>query len=234
MTKKIIALMAVATIIFVCTFAACGKEEENVYANDKDFDFVTDENGQKILSDDGEFIVYVTNEKGKRVTDENKEPQTIIQQFEPLENDGVVENYGYIFTLPANWETDKTAPGKFINKNSDSVASIGVVKYFYDDYYELNKDTYETIKKELGEDAVTWEDNIEILPEAKNACRFTMKNEEGITILIFFENNENVYKILYNSAEVDAAVYECDIFCQALTFKAFQYYDDITAVSDKK
>ncbi|MBQ6838224.1 MAG: hypothetical protein IJO44_05235 [Clostridia bacterium] len=229
MTKRIIALMAVATIVFVCTFAACGKDEINVYADNKDFDFVTDENGQKVLSDDGEFIVYVTDEKGKRVTDSNKEEQTMFEQFVPLENDGVVENYGYIFTLPEGWKTDTADAGKFINKDKEAEASIGVVKYFYDDYYQLNKDTYETLKKELGEDAVKWEEEVDILPEAEKACRFIMEKDGAMSILVFFENSGNVYKILYNTTSVDSGVYDCEIFCKAITFKAFQYYDDITA-----
>lgn len=229
MTKRIIALMAVATIVFVCTFAACGKDEINVYADNKDFDFVTDENGQKVLSDDGEFIVYVTDEKGKRVTDSNKEEQTMFEQFVPLENDGVVENYGYIFTLPEGWKTDTADSGKFINKDKDAEASIGVVKYFYDDYYQLNKDTYETLKKEHGEDAVKWEEEVDILPEAEKACRFIMEKDGAMSILVFFENSGNVYKILYNTTSVDSGVYDCEIFCKAMTFKAFQYYDDITA-----
>lgn len=229
MTKRIIALMAVATIVFVCTFAACGKDETNVYADNKDFDFVTDENGQKVLSDDGEFIVYVTDENGKRVTNSNKEEQTMFEQFVPLENDGVVENYGYIFTLPEGWKTDTADAGKFINKDKEAEASIGVVKYFYDDYYQLNKDTYETLKKELGEDAVKWEEEVDILPEAEKACRFIMEKDGAMSILVFFENSGNVYKILYNTTSVDSGVYDCEIFCKAMTFKAFQYYDDITA-----
>ena len=229
MTKRIIALMAVATIVFVCTFAACGKDEINVYADNKDFDFVTDENGQKVLSDDGEFIVYVTDEKGKRVTDSNKEEQTMFEQFVPLENDGVVENYGYIFTLPEGWKTDTADAGKFINKDKEAEASIGVVKYFYDDYYQLNKDTYETLKKELGEDAVKWEEEVDILPEAEKTCRFIMEKDGAMSILVFFVNSGNVYKILYNTTSVDSGVYDCEIFCKAITFKAFQYYDDITA-----
>lgn len=229
MTKRIIALMAVATIVFVCTFAACGKDEINVYADNKDFDFVTDENGQKVLSDDGEFIVYVTDEKGKRVTDSNKEEQTMFEQFVPLENDGVVENYGYIFTLPEGWKTDTADAGKFINKDKEAEASIGVVKYFYDDYYQLNKDTYETLKKEHGEDAVKWEEEVDILPEAEKTCRFIMEKDGAMSILVFFENSGNVYKILYNTTSVDSGVYDCEIFCKAITFKAFQYYDDITA-----
>ena len=229
MTKRIIALMAVATIVFVCTFAACGKDEINVYADNKDFDFVTDENGQKVLSDDGEFIVYVTDEKGKRVTDSNKEEQTMFEQFVPLENDGVVENYGYIFTLPEGWKTDTADAGKFINKDKEAEASIGVVKYFYDDYYQLNKDTYETLKKELGEDAVKWEEEVDILPEAEKTCRFIMEKDGAMSILVFFENSGNVYKILYNTTSVDSGGYDCEIFCKAITFKAFQYYDDITA-----
>lgn len=229
MTKRIIALMAVATIVFVCTFAACGKDEINVYADNKDFDFVTDENGQKVLSDDGEFIVYVTDEKGKRVTDSNKEEQTMFEQFVPLENDGVVENYGYIFTLPEGWKTDTADAGKFINKDKEAEASIGVVKYFYDDYYQLNKDTYETLKKELGEGAVKWEEEVDILPEAEKTCRFIMEKDGAMSILVFFENSGNVYKILYNTTSVDSGVYDCEIFCKAITFKAFQYYDDITA-----
>lgn len=234
MTKKIIALMAVATIIFVCTFAACGKDDENnVYVDNKEYNFVTDENGDKVLSKDGELVVYATDDNGKYIKNSDGEYETLLQQFQPIEDDGVVEDYGYIFTLPEGWETDKTQVGSFVNKKNNGTATIDIVKYLYDDYYKLNLDTYEKLKKELGEDAVTWEEDVDILPEAEKACRFTMKAEDAISVLVFFENSGNIYKILYTTTNVDTAVYECDIFCKAITFKGFQYYNDITAVSDK-
>ena len=73
------------------------------------------------------------------------------------------------------------------------------------------------------------QEEVDILPEAEKTCRFIMEKDGAMSILVFFENSGNVYKILYNTTSVDSGVYDCEIFCKAITFKAFQYYDDITA-----
>lgn len=233
MSKKIIAILTVATVLFVCIFASC-KKEESLYSSDKDFDLVTDENGKKVLSEDGELLVYVTDEDGKYVTEESGEKVTLRQQFEPMENDGIVEDYGFKVFLPDGWKTDSTKVNYFVNKAKNEVCEISVVKYLYDDYYDLNKDVYERFKD--SETEVTWEENVKLGKAFKNVCRFTMKTEESTAVLYFFENSGNVYKVLFSGEEVNFEEFLVDTvdFCKAMDFKGFTYYNDVTAVSEKK
>ncbi len=232
MTKKIIALLTVATILFVCAFASCRKEE-SLYSSDKDFEFVTDDNGNKILADDGQLLVYATDEDGKYVTEESGEKVTLRQQFEPMENDGIVEDYGFKVFLPDGWKTDSNKVNSFVNKSKKESCEISVVKYFYDDYYNMNKDFYDELKENKLD--VTWEDEVELGTAFKNACRFTMKTDDGFSVLYIFENSGNVYKVLFTGADIgfDDLLVDTVDFCKAMDFKGFTYYNDITAVSEE-
>ena len=229
MSKKIISVLIVATILFMCVFAACGKE--SLYASDDDYQFVTDANGEKVLDEDGQLLVYVTNEKGKYVTEKNGEKATQGQQFVPLKNDNVVEDYGFKITLPEGWDVNETKVNSFSNKDKKMECDITIVRYFYDDYYNLNKQTFETIEKQGV--TVTWEDNIDLGDSFKNACRFTMSKDGAKSVLYFFENSGNVYKILFTGEDVTEEVMTLSTveFCKAIQFKNFTYYNDVTAVS---
>lgn len=232
MTKKIIAILAVATILFVCTFASC-KKDEGLYSSDKDFELVTDENGKKILSEDGELLVYATDENGKFVKDESGERVTLKQPFEPMENDGIVEDYGFKVFLPDGWKTDNTKVNSFINKSKKETCEISVVKYFYDDYYNKNKDFYNDLKE--NDIDVNWEDDVNLGKAFKKACRFTMKTDDGFSVLYIFENSGNVYKVLFTGSDIgfDDFLVDTVDFCKAMDFKGFTYYNDITAVSEE-
>ena len=80
----------VAVIALSVVFTSCNKD---VYVNpstDSEYILVTDENGKKVLSEDGELIVYVTDVDGKKVKDDNGEYVTEIQGFVgQLEENGV-------------------------------------------------------------------------------------------------------------------------------------------------
>lgn len=232
MSKKIIAILTIATILFVCIFASCQKEE-SLYSNDKDFELVTDENGNKVLSEDGELLVYATDEGGEFVTDESGERVTLRQQFEPMENDGIVEDYGFKVFLPDGWKTDSSKINSFINKSKNETCEIAVVKYFYDDYYDKNKEFYDQLKE--NDIDVNWEDGVKLGSAFKNACRFTMKTDESFSVLYIFENSGNVYKVLFTGSDIgfDDFLVDTVDFCKAMDFKGFTYYNDITAVSDE-
>ncbi len=230
MSKKIIVIITVVTIVFVCSFAAC-KKEEGIYANEKEFDFVTDENGEKVLADDGQLIVYATDENGKHIVNKDGEKETVIQQFQPLENDGVVEDYGFKVTLPDGWKVEDTDFGKFINKSKKQACEISVVKYFYADYYAMNKTFYDKLLE--TENEVKWEDDVELGKDFGNACRFTMKSDGNISVMYFFRNSKNVYKILFTGTDSDSFVADTEAFCKSIEFKNFRYYDDVTSVSEK-
>ncbi len=229
MSKKLIAILTVATIVFVCVFAACEKEE-GIYSDSKDYDFVTDENGEKVLSDDGQFLVYATDENGKHVTNADGEKETLLQQFTPLEEDGVIEDYGFKLTLPDGWKSVPSSFGSFINNSKGITCDISIVEYFYDDYYLTNKDFYKKLNKENVE--VLWEEDIDFGKEYNGVCRFTMTVDDQVTVLYFFENSDNVYKLLFQGPKSDTLISDTEEFCKSMEFKAFTYYDDITKIPE--
>ena len=235
MNKKIIAILTVATILFICIFASCKKEENALYIDNKEYKFVTDENGEKVLAEDGRLLVYETNEHGKIVKDENGEPVTLVQQFQPIQNKNYIEDFGYTLTLPEGWKSTAQY-GEFINPEKSYKCELSVVKYFYEDYYDMNKDVYNSIKEADFKDAdtsVTWEEDIGFSDEYKGACRFIVRIEDAISITYFFENSDNVYKVLFSGESGDELIKDSEEFCKSMNFKPFAYYDDITERTTK-
>ena len=228
MSKKIIAVLIVFTVLFMTVFAACNsEEEEQIYVGKNEYDFVTDENGERVLNKDGEFLVYATNDKGKREKDENGEYITMAQPFEPIEDGDVIENYGYKFNLPKGWKTTYN-PGEFINEKANQKLDIDVIKMTYSDYYDKNMDFYQQLKA-AGQDVV-WESDVDLGSDFAGACRFTLKHDDGMTVMYFFVNSGNLYKFLFNSADPATAVADSEALCKVINFKPFTYYDDITSV----
>ena len=124
MSKKIIAVLLVATVVFMCAFAACGKNEENdgVYVKNEELNFVTDESGNKVLDYDGRLIVYATDKDGEKVTNSKGEYETLAQEFQPIEDDGVVEDLGFMFEIPEGWKSTDTF-GVFENEKAKQRAN---------------------------------------------------------------------------------------------------------------
>lgn len=229
MSKKIIAVLLVATVLFMCVFAACNKkEEEGIYVENKDINFVTDENGEKVLDSDGRIIVYATDEDGKKTKDDNGEYVTLVQEFQPIEDDGVVEDLGFFFKIPEGWESTNEF-GVFKNEDAGQVFEISILEQLYDDYYKSTKEDYEEFSKLEGVTA-TWSEDVDLGKDFRGLCRFTMENKDGIIIMYIFENSKNLYKVRF-IAEVnkEGAVAESEEMLKALTFKPYAYYTDITA-----
>ncbi len=228
MSKKIIAVLVVLTVLFMTVFAACNsnEEEERVYVNNDEYDFVTDENGERVLNEDGEFLVYAQDDKGRREKDENGEYVTMAQPFEPIEDGDVIENYGYKFNLPEDWKTTNQ-PGEFVNDKAQQQVEIDVLKFTYSDYYDKNVEMYQQLKSQ-GHN-VKWEDDVDLGADFTSVARFTLQTEEGISIMYFFVNSGNLYKLLFNAVDPATAVADSEALCKAIDFKPFTYYDDITS-----
>lgn len=229
MNKKIISILVVATIAFMCVFAACDKGTYTNPATGTKYQLVTDENGEKILSDDGELLVYVTDENGRRVKDENGEYETAVQGFiGQIEENGVVEDYAYKLTLPDGWRITETE-GLFENRLDKKTAEIKILDQSYSDYYDLNKKYYKDVAK-LNNYTATWEEeNIEFVKGAENVCRVTFMGEKEIKVAYFFENNDNLYNYVYTTSDVkeDTAA-SAVAFFNNVEFKDFTYYVETT------
>ncbi|MBR5441477.1 MAG: hypothetical protein IKV44_00850 [Clostridia bacterium] len=239
MSKKIIAALLVATMLFVCVFAACNKnkaenEEETtrVYADATEFNFVTDEDGNRVYTPDGEFIVYVTDEDGKVVTNESGEAESMVQQFVPIVDDNRAEYYGYSITLPEGWSVDETKSGSFVNNDKQQKVSITAINKTYSDYYESNKAAYEELSNEEGMTA-TWEEGVALGDGCARVVRFTLKSESAMNVMYFFVNNGNLYKILFEASDPATAVADSEAICAAVSYKPYQYFEtEVTDASD--
>lgn len=229
MSKKIIAIFTIITVLFVCVFAACENSNENeLYIDEKEYDFVTDENGERVLDKNGEFVVYVEDEKGKHVTNESGEKVTKAQPFEALEQDGVLEHYGYKVTLPEGWKATKTS-GKFENKEAEQTVEINVVKSLYEEFTGKAYYLYEQ-SKESGLD-VSWDDEVDLGEAFENACCLTYKSEGKVAFIYIFENSENTYQIIFMSPDSKTAKKDCLEFCKAIEFKPYQYFEGLTSAT---
>ncbi len=241
MSKKLVAVMIALTLVFVGVFAACNndpedkpREPEKLYIEEKDYPFLEDENGEKILNEYGEFVVFVTDEDGKYKRDENGDRMTMVQPFEAYSMDNFVEDYGYRITLPENWVIDESKFGAFQNAQTGDRVSIVIHDKSYQDVYESNFATYEKL---LGYEEIklTWEENVTDLgDECEGVVRFTMSNSEGMNVLYFFRNHGNIYKILFESTNPNTAISESVAICKAISYKPFDYFEPITDESGKE
>ncbi len=238
MTKKVIALMAVVTIVFVCTFAACDKGTYTNPATGTKYDLVTDENGEKVLADDGELLVYATDENGKYVTNESGELETQKQAFiGQIEENGVVEDYAYYLTLPDGWKvTDES--GVFENKSKSQTIEIDIVESTYEDYIEKCKEIYKILlNSEAGVTNCTWEDGISFVDGIDKGFVVTYELDDSVIASVVFVDSGNVYNITFTDEgdkNIEQAKADCIAVCQGLTFKPYTYYPDVTAKSSEE
>ncbi|MBQ5883181.1 MAG: hypothetical protein IIW72_01480, partial [Clostridia bacterium] len=135
MKKRILILSMVLVIVLSVVFTACNKDVYINPVNNEKYILLTDENGGKVLSEDGELLVYVTDEHGKKVKDDNGEYLTEVHGFiGQIEQDGVVEDYAYYFTLPDGWKFVRDT-GDFEKKSKKYSLKITIEDETFNDYY---------------------------------------------------------------------------------------------------
>lgn len=228
MSKKIIAILAVATILFVCIFASCQKKNE-AYKDAGDIDAITNENGEFELAEDGQYLVYVTDEDGKKVTDKNGEYETEVQQFIPTIKKGVIEDYGFKLKIPSGWKT--TEEGNVFARGSDEKVEIKLVKELYEPYFK-RADTFfsgifkEGVKGSIKEDAA-------LVEGADKAFKVIFYTDDETSVSVTFTNHGNLYNVVYTAVGDKADLEAINAFLENWTFKPFTYYPELTAVSEE-
>lgn len=111
MNKKIAAVISVI-ILLVSVLAACGKVPTIKNSAGEDVPVATDSEGNTMLNGDGDIIVYVTDEDGKYVKDNNGERVTSAVEFPRVIADGQkVETADYVMTFPKEWVINENGAG---------------------------------------------------------------------------------------------------------------------------
>lgn len=126
MNNKIIAVICVV-LMLVTLLAACGKKVTIKGKDGQEYVAVTDEEGNTILNDEGDIVIYVTDANGKYVKDENGERQTNVVTFpNQILGERTIATPQYRLEMPADWALDED--GKFRHDNKANVVfEIGEV-----------------------------------------------------------------------------------------------------------
>ncbi len=105
MSKKIIAV-ALAILTIATIFTGCSKYGKKVEIYGKEYIMVTDEEGNTVLNEEGNFLAVVTDEDGKVIKNNDGEPQTYVIEMSDYMTDDYVQGKNYKITAPKGWETD--------------------------------------------------------------------------------------------------------------------------------
>lgn len=213
MEKKIIAIVSVV-ILLASVLTACGKVKTITLKEGQEYPLATDKEGNTIVNDDGNLVVYVTDENGKYVKDENGERQTNAVTFpEIIVNGSTLETSDYIMTFPKGWEIDDegVARKKGKEKTFFIISNLGALQNgkSFDAYFDENKPTTEIIEK-IKEKNPSSTVSVEsaVLTSKKLDCRICktkiVNEEESVTVytnVFYFMFNNELYKIESSSQD---------------------------------
>lgn len=234
MKRKMLVFLMVAVIALSVVFTSCNKD---VYVNpstDSEYILVTDENGKKVLSEDGELIVYVTDVDGKKVKDDNGEYVTEIQGFVgQIEENGVIEDYAYYFTLPDGWKAVNDR-GEFENKKTKSTLKIQILEETLDEAVAKIKKVYDALdgqKDKTEEEYKILKNSYDnkIVNDKINVVTLQYDGETRVTLV--FQNSGNTYQFDFSTTRditVEEAEKESIEFLNSIEFKPYTYFPELT------
>lgn len=234
MKKRILILAMVSVLLLSVVFTACNKDEYVNPVSGEEYILVTDENGKKVLSEDGELLVYVTNENGSKVKDDDGEYLTEIHGFiGQIEQDGVVEDYAYYFTIPDGYKSVNDR-GEFENKNKDVVLEIKIKEDTFNDYYIISRRFYDELiannDVETANCEVDWQES-DYSGLSSKLYIISLKFEQSLDQTMFFMQNDNLYVIsLSNKSGMsieDGKKELLNVF-ESIEFKPYTYYEDLS------
>lgn len=243
MGKKSVALLIV--VIMCCTFifTACNKDKYTNPVTGEEYILVTDENGNKVLSEDGELLVYATDEDGKKIKDDEGNYVTEIHGFiGQIENNGVIEDYAYYLTLPDGWKSVNDH-GEFENKSKGYKLTISIEEETFNDYFNKSKNIYAGINSEIKDgmiDGVATEiywNEYEYSNIDTKAYMLSFKTGEFSSVTMFFSSNDNLYVLRIEcegDIDFEDAKTEMRNVFAGLEFKPYVYYEGLTDAPPKE
>ncbi|MGN0526216.1 MAG: hypothetical protein ACI4IF_02160 [Acutalibacteraceae bacterium] len=242
MNKKIIAALLVATILFICVFAACGKDDGKYVnpATGTKYEIVTDEYGKYVRDNEGNLVVYALDENGKKYKNDNGEYETAVQAFgSQIESGDEIVNYSYKITLPKGYSVVEDSVGSFVKDDGAVSVDINIMDKTYSDVYNSNKKAYDEIAAgKFGDDIkCTWEENVEINKDLTALFRMVLTasgDSKGTNVMVIFEDSYNIYKVLVacKDMSVEEAIEESNLILNSIEPYTFTIYSEYATEAD--
>ena len=233
MGKKSVALLIVVIMCCTLIFTACNKDKYTDPSTGGEFVLVTDENGGRVLSEDGELVVYATDENGKKIKDDDGNYVTEVHGFVgQIESDGVVEDYAYFFTLPDGWKTVNDR-GEFVNKGDKATLQIEILEMTFADAKQKVSRVYDVLNEKSVEGSVKKliKNEYDNLKVGSKIYTLGVETAEDVSVTIVFQNHENAYQFTYKTTS-DISVEDAEkkviaIIDNFIKFKPYTYYPDL-------
>ncbi len=196
MSKKIIAV-ALAILTIAVLFTGCSRYGKKVEINGKEYIMVTDDEGNTVLNEEGNFLAVVTDEDGKVImNDDGEEPQTYVIQMSDHMTDDYIQGKNYKITAPKGWTPD------LLNR----VAKDGTDDKCYVQYAKVS-DLGEQTNTDGEKVNVTFKSYVETI------------NTQNAAIILAFE--QEGYKVETKSNKETLVLEDVEIPCEVQVFKIF-------------
>lgn len=233
MNKKLMAVFCIA-VLMVSVFAACGKKAQTVNIDGVEYPVATDDEGNTILSDDGEIAVYVTDANGKYVKDANGERQTNLVDFpNRLVSGNVIETPAYRWVFPKTEGWTLSSRGIAYKDGTENNVYVKVLEVDPNGKRTLEENVNQTLdmnNKQMEEVKKTYPDSAVEVKDVKfsddsiegKCITVYVKDTNGKMLQyvdgIYFEVDGKTYKIEYASTNghYDETV---DLFAMLKNFK---------------
>ncbi len=239
MKNRITALSVILTVIIILTFAGCNNGHK-IYVDPVGSTYyaVTDEKGNTVLNNEGNIVVYQTDDNGDIITDTSGVYQTVANYFpEQIIKGDFVQTPTYTLTLPGGWSAQEDDFGKYTKKSADASVEISIIENFTLEKYQEYTETFIKMLKEktTGEESISYkQDTFHYTAANTEAIRYTLVREGGsndsTTIMLVFKNHGNLYKILFEAPTANLEKANFTEFYSAIKYKNYQYYEVTTTV----
>lgn len=195
---------------------------------------VTDENRNTVLNDNGDILIYQTEENGDIATDNSGAPITAASIFpERLVEGKYIQTPTYTLTMPSGWSVVEDKYNAFKKKSADATITVEIVEgYALDDYIEYMESVIEVLvsQSDKGEEnRYEGKDTYEYLAAKATATRFTLaqKDADGKEYkweAVVFEKNGNLYKFICEAPKKSFEKANFAEFFSAINYKNYKYY----------
>ncbi|MGN0570874.1 MAG: hypothetical protein ACI4K9_01685 [Candidatus Fimenecus sp.] len=229
MEKKMIAVICVLMLL-ISLLVSCGKKYPTITIKGNEYVLATDEEGNTMLSDDGELVIYPTDSNGKPYKGENGEYETNFVDFpDKIVNGNIYETPQFKITMPEEWTEGEEG---YIKSGNESVIFEVCPTATLNEKY--------TVEKYIATQIEGLEMFIEAQPEYKDKLKYSVEQLENITenelpcFVVIMQEYDDTQKVvseqyLYYIVDGDTLLefsYICRDASLVGTFDAYQFIDE--------